>query len=85
MPAKKVKLYRVQFLITKPAKKNEKVKGLSHVFFISAYNEDSIREFVMGFLNNVRIENNNDHEIYLKTMNIKLQRCTGTVNLAVKN
>ena len=84
MPAKKAKLYRVQFLITKPAKKYEKVTGISHVLFISAYSEEDIREYVHKILLDIRRENENDPEIYLKTLNIKLQRCSGTVNLTVK-
>ena len=84
MAGKKAKLYRVQFLITKPATKYEKITGISEVLFISAYNENDIREYMNQTLLDIRKENDNDPEIYLKTLNIKLQRCSGTVNLTVK-
>ena len=82
-PLKK-KLFRAQFLITKPPKTNyEKIKGISKVLFIVAYKEIDVRMYIeKQLLEDVRKENNNDEEIYLKTLNIKEQKMDGLISLS---
>ena len=59
-PLKK-KLFRAQFLITKPPKtKYEKIKGISNVLFIVAYKEIDVRMYIeKQLLEDVIKENNN--------------------------
>lgn len=82
-PLKK-KLFRAQFLISRPPKiKYEKVKGISRVLFIVAYKEIDVRMYVeKQLLQHVRKENNNDETIYLKTLNIKEQKMDGLISLS---
>ena len=82
-PLKK-KLFRAQFLITRPPKtKYEKVQGISNVLFIVAYKEIDVRMYIeKQLLEDVRKENNNDEEIYLKTLNIKEQKMDGLISLS---
>ncbi len=79
--ALKTKLYRVQVLITKPAGKYEKVKGISNVFFYLAERESDVKDDINRFLEHIRAENNNDQTIYIKTLNIKQERFSGIKNL----
>ena len=78
--AKKPKLYRCQFLISKPCGKYEKVKGISGIHFYLAYSENEVKDHMSEVLEKVR-SSNNDESIYLKTLNIKLQRMDGLFNL----
>ena len=80
----KKKLFRAQFLITRPPKTEyEKVKGISNVLFIVAYKEIDVRMYVeKQLLEHVRKENNNDETIYLKTLNIKEQKMDGLISLS---
>ena len=80
----KQKLFRAQFLITKPPKsKYERVKGASKILFIVAYKEIDVRMYVeKQLLEHVRKENNNDETIYLKTLNIKEQKMDGFILLS---
>ena len=80
----KTKLFRAQFLITKPPKsKYEKVKGVSNILFIVAYKEIDVRMYVeKQLLEHVRKQNNNDETIYLKTLNIKEQKMDGLISLS---
>ena len=82
-PLKK-KLFRAKFLITRPQKtKYEKIKGISNVLFIVAYKEIDVRMYIeKQLLEDVRKENNNDEEIYLKTLNIKEQKMDGLISLS---
>lgn len=77
----KPKLYRAQFLITRPTKRFEKVNGISVVNFYLANNETEVKVHVNGILEEIRKENNNDETIYLKTLNIKLQKFNSIHNL----
>lgn len=79
--ALKTKLYRVQVLITKPAGKYEKIKGISNIFFYLAERESDVRNHIDGFLESVRADNNNDQSIYIKTLNIKQERFNAIKNL----
>lgn len=79
--AKKPKLYRCQFLITKPCGKYEKVKGVSGIHFYLAYSENEVKEHMNEILEKVRSDNNHDDSIYLKTLNIKLQRMDAVYSL----
>ena len=79
-PLKK-KLFRAQFLITRPP--YEKIKGISKVLFIVAYKEIDVRMYIeKQLLEDVRKENNNDETIYLKTLNIKEQKMDGLISLS---
>ena len=78
--AKKPKLYRCQFLISKPCGKYEKVKGISGIHFYLAYSENEVKDHMSEVLEKIR-SSNNDESIYLKTLNIKLQRMDGLFNL----
>lgn len=78
--AKKPKLYRCQFLISKPCGKYEKVKGISGIHFYLAYSENEVKDHMSEVLEKIR-SSNNDESIYLKTLNIKLQRMDGVFNL----
>ena len=80
----KIKLFRAQFLITKPPKtKYEKIKGISNVLFIVAYKEIDVRMYIeKQLLEDVRKKNNNDETIYLKTLNIKEQKMDGFILLS---
>ena len=77
----KPKLYRAQFLITKPPRNLEKVTGISVVNFYLANNETDVKDHVNSIMEEIRKENNNDDTIYLKTLNIKLQKFNNLHNL----
>ena len=60
-----------------------KIKGISNVLFIVAYKEIDVRMYIeKQLLEDVRKENNNDEEIYLKTLNIKEQKMDGLISLS---
>ena len=82
-PLKK-KLFRAQFLITKPPKsKYEKVKGVSNILFIHAKKEIDVKIYIENkILEDIRKQNNNDETIYLKTLNIKEQKMDGLISLS---
>ena len=82
-PPKK-KLFRAQFLITKPPKsKYEKVKGVSNILFILAKKEIDVKIYIENkILEDIRKQNNNDETIYLKTLNIKEQKMDGLISLS---
>ena len=82
-PLKK-KLFRAQFLITKPPKsKYEKVKGVSNILFILAKKEIDVKIYIENkILEDIRKQNNNDETIYLKTLNIKEQKMDGLISLS---
>ena len=65
-PLKK-KLFRAQFLITKPPKsKYEKVKGVSNILFILAKKEIDVKIYIENkILEDIRKQNNNDETIYM--------------------
>lgn len=79
----KRKLFRAQFLITRPPKsKYEKVKGASNILFIIAHKEVDVKMYVENkILEDIRKENGNDETIYLKTLNIKEQKMDGVISL----
>lgn len=84
MSKAKPKLYRAQFLITKPAKKYEKIKGISAINFYLALNENDVKNHINKILEKIREENNKDSSIYLKTLNIKLLKFNEIHNLLNK-
>lgn len=79
----KTKLFRAQFLITKPPKsKYEKVKGASNILFILAKKEIDVKIYIENkILEDIRKQNNNDETIYLKTLNIQEQKMDGLISL----
>lgn len=81
-PLKK-KLFRAQFLITKPPKsKYERVKGVSNILFIIANKEVDVKMYVENkILQDIRSKNNDDETIYLKTLNIKEQKMDGLISI----
>lgn len=81
-PLKK-KLFRAQFLITKPPKSiHEKIKGISSILFIIAHKELDVKMYIESkVLEDVRTENNGDNSIYIKTLNIKEQKMDGLFSI----
>ncbi len=81
-PLKK-KLFRAQFLITKPARSiHEKVKGVSNIIFILAYKELDVKMYVESkILEDIRTDNNGDKSIYIKTLNIKEQKLDAFISI----
>ena len=81
-PLKK-KLFRAQFLITKPPKSiHEKIKGVSNILFILAYKELDVKMYVESkILADIRVQNDGDQSIYIKTLNIKEQKMDGLVSI----
>ncbi len=79
----KQKLFRAQFLITKPPKsKYERVKGASNILFIIAHKEVDVKMYVENkILQDIRSQNNDDETIYLKTLNIKEQKMDGLISI----
>ena len=80
----KPKLYRAQFLITKPKKRFVKVTGISVINFYLANNENDVKDHVNSIVEDIRKENGNDETIYLKTLNIQLQKFNSVHNLNKK-
>jgi len=80
MPKRIAKLYRVQFLVTKPAEKNVKITGVSKVHFCLADNEQQVRDHVNTVLEEIRQQNKNDPAIYVKTLKIEKLRFDGVYN-----
>lgn len=80
----KPKLYRAQFLITKPTRRFVKVTGISVINFYLADNENEVKAHVNTILEDIRKENGNDETIYLKTLNIKPQKFNSIHNLHKK-
>lgn len=74
------KLYRVQFLITKPAEKNVKITGVSKVHFCLADNEQQVQDHVNKILEEIRQQNDNDPKIYVKNLKIEKLRFDGVFN-----
>lgn len=81
-PLKK-KLFRAQFLITKPASSiHEKIKGVSNILFILAHKELDVKMYIESkILEDIRIQNNGDQSIYIKTLNIKEQKMDGLISI----
>lgn len=74
------KLYRVQFLITKPTEKNVRITGVSKVHFCLAESEQQVQDHVNTVLEEIRKLNNNDSTIYVKNLKIEKLRFDGVFN-----